>query len=292
MIHIGYQRCEYGCYIYVRKLMDMFLIFLLLYVDYMLIAAKDITEVNQLKTLLGKEFDMKDLGATKRILGLEIRKDRVAGRLWLFQVGYAEKVLERFRKANVKPVSTPLTSHFGLSTTQCPRVDDEVCDMSKVPYASVVGVFDVCHSVYEAKPSICCQRGEQVLHESGSTTLRCCEVYSQVEIVGDVTYILSRTHVLGKLREARSKTRSAVQNSDMQIAGSQAAVVELGDKRMSPRRGAYMVEPMQADLECDCELEEEDDLEEVEVGANEVGGPNDYVVQHEVVMPPKNTVMG
>ena len=40
---------------------------------------------------------------------------------------------------NTKPMSTPLANHFRLPTTECPKIDDEVQDMSKVPYASVVG---------------------------------------------------------------------------------------------------------------------------------------------------------
>ena len=39
---------------------------------------------------------MKDLGAAKKILGMEILRDRVAGRLSLSQKGYIEKVLCRF----------------------------------------------------------------------------------------------------------------------------------------------------------------------------------------------------
>ncbi|KAL6316845.1 hypothetical protein AAG906_022515 [Vitis piasezkii] len=82
-------------------------------------------EVNKLKSLLSKEFDMKDLGAAKKILGMEIHRDR--------------RVLEWFNMDNAKPVSTPLANHFRLSTNQCPKIDDEVKDMSKVPYASAVG---------------------------------------------------------------------------------------------------------------------------------------------------------
>ena len=49
----------------------------------MLIAAKSLVEVNKLKSLLSKEFDMKDLGAAKKILGMEIHRDKALGRLWL-----------------------------------------------------------------------------------------------------------------------------------------------------------------------------------------------------------------
>ena len=40
-------------------------------------------EVDKLKNLLNNEFEMKDLGSAKRILGIEILKDRVAGTLFL-----------------------------------------------------------------------------------------------------------------------------------------------------------------------------------------------------------------
>ena len=41
------------------------LFFLLIYGDDMLIAANSMSGVNKLKTLLSREFDMKDLGAPK-----------------------------------------------------------------------------------------------------------------------------------------------------------------------------------------------------------------------------------
>jgi hypothetical protein len=43
-------------------------VYLLLYVDGMLIAAKSMFEVKRLKSLLGDEFEMKDLGGAKKIL--------------------------------------------------------------------------------------------------------------------------------------------------------------------------------------------------------------------------------
>jgi hypothetical protein len=139
MIKIGYRRCEYDCCVYVRSLDDGSFIFLLLYVDDMLIAAKSIADVNKLKVLLSKEFDMKDLDVAKKIIGMEIRRDRDAKKLWLSQAGYVKKVLERFSMKNAKPISTPLANHFCLSTSQCPKTVEETEDMSKVPYASVVG---------------------------------------------------------------------------------------------------------------------------------------------------------
>ncbi len=114
MIEHGHSRSEYNNYMYHRKLSNGSLVYLLLYVDDMLIAAKNLVEINRLKTQLSGEFKMKDLGATKKILGMEIHRDREAGKLFLSQKIYIEKVLERFSMQQSKPVSTPLAAHFKL----------------------------------------------------------------------------------------------------------------------------------------------------------------------------------
>ncbi|KAL2650316.1 hypothetical protein R1flu_018444 [Riccia fluitans] len=117
------------------------LVILVLYVDDMLIAAKDKSEVEKVKTHLNMEFSMKDLGPAKHILGMEIHRDVKGGRLWLTQGSYARKVLERFNMLDAKPVGTPLVNHFKhqLSTKFCPLDATEKGLMSKIPYESAVG---------------------------------------------------------------------------------------------------------------------------------------------------------
>ena len=72
MVTHEYMRCEYDYCVYFRVLADGSYIFLALYVDDMLVATKSKQEIVKLKSLLSSEFDMKDFGATKKILGIEI----------------------------------------------------------------------------------------------------------------------------------------------------------------------------------------------------------------------------
>ena len=139
MLQIGYTRGEYDCCVYSRLFDDGHMIILVLYVDDMLIACRDMSKIKELKRMLNSEFDMKDLGAAKRILGMEIRRERDNGRLYLSQGKYISKVLEKFNMVNAKPVSTPLASHFNLSAKQCPTTEAEAEAMSKIPYANAVG---------------------------------------------------------------------------------------------------------------------------------------------------------
>ncbi|KAG8484978.1 hypothetical protein CXB51_021839 [Gossypium anomalum] len=125
--------------VYFKKNCDGSFMYLLLYVDDMLIAAKDKGEIRKVKTQLSEEFEMKDLRLAKKILGMEILRYRKASKLYLCQKGYIEKVLCRFNMQNAKPVSTPLAAHFKLSPILSPQSNDEIKYMSHVPYFSVVG---------------------------------------------------------------------------------------------------------------------------------------------------------
>ena len=50
--------------------------FLVLYVDDILLASSDLKLLNETKLLLSKTFDMKDLGEASFVLGIEIHRDR------------------------------------------------------------------------------------------------------------------------------------------------------------------------------------------------------------------------
>lgn len=59
--------------------------------------------------------------------------------LWMSQVDYINKVLERLNMHNGKVGHVPLSSHVKLSKTQCPKNEEEKEEMSKVSYSLVAG---------------------------------------------------------------------------------------------------------------------------------------------------------
>ncbi|KAG8491178.1 hypothetical protein CXB51_014420 [Gossypium anomalum] len=120
-----FKRSSFDSCVYFKKNSDDSFVYLLLYVDDMLIAAKDKGEIRTVKAQLSEEFKMKDLGPAKKILGMEILRDRKASKL--------------FNMQSAKPISTPLAAHFRLSSALSPQSDDEIEYISHVPYSSVVG---------------------------------------------------------------------------------------------------------------------------------------------------------
>ena len=136
MMLIGYNRCEFDCCVYLKRCDDVSSIILMFYVDDMLIFSKSLHEISRVKALLRKEFDMKDLGPTRKILGMEIYRDRESGCLWLTQRIYLMKIVDLFGMSSVKVVSTPLGHPFKPSRAQCPMIEAEIVEMKQTPYAS------------------------------------------------------------------------------------------------------------------------------------------------------------
>nr|GEV99350.1 hypothetical protein [Tanacetum cinerariifolium] len=105
----------------------------------MLIACKSKAEIGSTKSLFKKEFDMKELGEAKKILGMEIVRDLSHKILRVSQSGYVSKILNNFRIENGKSVKMPFGRHFKLSLKDYLVGDCDVEWMSKVLYANAVG---------------------------------------------------------------------------------------------------------------------------------------------------------
>ena len=79
IIKAKYNRCEYDSCVCFKQSDDP--TYLLLYVDDMLITARNKTHIQKLKAQLKKEFDMKNLRKAKKILGMEITQNRSSSKL-------------------------------------------------------------------------------------------------------------------------------------------------------------------------------------------------------------------
>jgi len=83
---------------------------------------------------------MKDLGETKKVLGLEIERDRKGGKVSLIHKEYLKKVPQKFHiNGDTKSISTSLAPHFKLKTIVSPISIEEREYMTHVPFANAVG---------------------------------------------------------------------------------------------------------------------------------------------------------
>src|SRR6185503_9162987 len=113
-------------------------IFLILYVDDILLASSDVNLLLETKKFLSSKFDMKDLGEASFVLGIEIHRDRRRGVLGLSQKTYLKKVLKKYGMHASKPTPTPIVRGDSFGKHQCPKNQYELEQMKAVPYASAV----------------------------------------------------------------------------------------------------------------------------------------------------------
>ena len=88
-------------------------IFLLLYVDDMIITGDDLCGIQELKDFLSQQFEMKDFGHLSYFLGFEITHSTDG--LYIIQAKYAFELLSQARLTNSKTVDTPVEFNVHLT---------------------------------------------------------------------------------------------------------------------------------------------------------------------------------
>lgn len=136
MTVLHFNKSEHDPCVYTRQVLVADYVYFLLYVDDMLIAAREMSEVKFLKDQLSSEFEMKNLGVAMRILGMDIERDRTQGILKLSQSEYLKKVITTLRMEDTKLSNTPIGAHFKLADV---RDEGEEVNTEITPYLSTVG---------------------------------------------------------------------------------------------------------------------------------------------------------
>ena len=85
-----------------KRHQDKVVMFLVLYVDDILLIGNDVRVMSSVNVWLSGQFDMKDLSEANFILGIKLWQDRKNKMLGLSQAGYIDKVLERFSMQKTK----------------------------------------------------------------------------------------------------------------------------------------------------------------------------------------------
>ena len=137
-----------------KKISGSAVVFLVLYVDDILLIGNDVPTLQNVKAWLGKCFSMKDLGEAAYILGIKIYRDRSKKLIGLSQSTYIDKVLKRFSMQDSKRGFLPMGHGISLCKSQCPKTQDERDRMQKIPYASAMG--SIMYAMLCTRPDVSC----------------------------------------------------------------------------------------------------------------------------------------
>ena len=116
----GFQENTVDRCIYMKVSGSKF-IFLVLYVDDILLATNDLGLLHQTKKYLSQNFEMKDMGEATYVIGIEIFRDRSQGLLGLSQKTYINKILERINMEKCLAGVVPIQKGDKFNAMQCPK---------------------------------------------------------------------------------------------------------------------------------------------------------------------------
>ena len=136
-----------------KRIQGTKVVFLVLYVDNILLIGNDIEVLSSVKGWLQNKFDMKDLGEANYILGIKLLRDRKNKVLALSQALYIDKILARFSMENSKKGTLPFRHGVHLSKEQSPKTLEQKERMSRILFASAIG--SLMYAMLCTRPDIC-----------------------------------------------------------------------------------------------------------------------------------------
>lgn len=145
MVEINFKRCESDHCLYV-KIYDDIVIFVLLFVDDLLMVSNKMETLKELKRKLSAKFEMTDVGTVESYLGIHVeRKDGV---MRLSQPHYMKNLLGKFGMENCKPATTPMEVGLHL-----PMNDDGPEQEGDLKYRHMIGCL--MHATQTTRPDLC-----------------------------------------------------------------------------------------------------------------------------------------
>ena len=146
---------------------DSIVIFLVMYIDDILLVENDIPALKSVKLWLSSQFSMKDLREASDILGIKIYRDRSRRLLGLSQSTYIDIMMKWINMENFKKGYLLIGHEITLFKKDCLTTLEERERMSRILYTLIVGsiiyamtctILDVAYSLgvvsrYQSDPN-------------------------------------------------------------------------------------------------------------------------------------------
>lgn len=113
MLYLNFRRSNYDYCLYIGCY-NSNQVYIILYVDDLLIFSADKNSIGKIKTMLSNKFKMTDIGKVKQYLGIEIEQNLKERKITLSQEKYIEKVAEKYCVNDSKNFDTPMEINLKL----------------------------------------------------------------------------------------------------------------------------------------------------------------------------------
>lgn len=146
MCRMNFKRSEQDYCLYYCS-MDTAVIYVVIYVDDILIIGSSEKAICDLKQKLSSEFEMRDLQEVRSFLGVNIQRDRERGVMVFEQKAYVKSILERFGMTNCKPSVIPMETHLKLEKEKNIKL------FTRKPFKELIGCL--MYLMVTSRPDIC-----------------------------------------------------------------------------------------------------------------------------------------
>lgn len=145
LIRLGFKRSESDYCLYVLSTEGDY-IYLVIYVDDMLLIGHDTKKMSWIKRQLTEQYKLKDLGNVKSFMGLSIEYNQKNRSMKISQSTFATRILEKFGMDQCNPVATPMEAGLKLE-----RGDPE--EKFDCPYRELIG--SLMYLTMGTRPDLC-----------------------------------------------------------------------------------------------------------------------------------------
>lgn len=127
-------------------------LYVLLYVDDILILGTNLSDVQNIKICLNENFCMKDLGIVSHYLGINVKQNLQQGYIELDQSDYLKQILENHGMSECKSVSTPIEPNLDDVALINPSENEKLIKVCRKIIGSLLYALsgsrpDLCESV-------------------------------------------------------------------------------------------------------------------------------------------------
>ncbi|CAM9720812.1 unnamed protein product, partial [Heterosigma akashiwo] len=106
--NIGYTRNGYDSCVYSKVSSTGEKILISVYVDDIVLASSDKSELSRIMKAISLGYDVSDMGEIESILGIKVQRDRAARTITLSQHNFIEEACEKFQVRSYEPVTNPV----------------------------------------------------------------------------------------------------------------------------------------------------------------------------------------
>lgn len=140
LVSLGFKRLESDRSLYLYQRGDDRMI-VPIHVDDITLTSKSLESLDKFVKELASHFELRDLGPTNFLLGIQITRDRPNRSIALSQPQYIDDMLERYKMTESNPVSTPMDPGLRLDASMGASSPEDIAFMHTVPYLNAVGAL-------------------------------------------------------------------------------------------------------------------------------------------------------